>query len=105
MRAAAITGAAFVFPVVIFDVLPYPFLLVSYPVLLASLWKCSAQSPDRSTYPDLVQLILYPPNFQQIPQLRRPVFYPLGYQEVSGLTFQFPHVRLVLQLVLKLSNM
>lgn len=104
-RAVAITAVAFVSPVVVSDEQLYPFLLASCPMPPASLLMCSVQSPDRSTYPDPVQPELYPPDFQLIPPPQIRVFCLLDYQEVSDSISQFPRDRLVLLLVLKLSNM
>lgn len=105
MRAVAITAVAFVFLAAVFGEQPCPSLPVSCPAPLASPLMCNVRSPGRSTYPDLALPELCQLDFRLNPPLQMVVFCQLDYQEVNDSTSQLPRVRLVLLLVLKLSNM
>lgn len=104
MRAAAITAVAFASPAGVSGGRLCPSPLASCPAPPASLSRCSAQSPDRSTYPDPVRRGLCPPNSQPSRPPRRRVSCQLDYPEASGSASQPPRARSAPRLVLKLNN-
>lgn len=105
MRAAAITAVAIASPAAVSGGRPYPSLPVSCPVPPAFPSRCSARSPDHSTYPGPARPGPYPPGSRPTQRPRRPASCPPDSPEASDSVSPPPRARSALQLALKLSNM